>query len=239
MRSSAYAEKHIPGLSAHVRVRYVLTPKEFRARTHLDHHAFGVLRGDRLVRVPHRSPIQGLWFIGAHRRARWVNNVVPAAFKTARQIAETALSPHREPGKRQGWDEKRFGLSLVDSHKQLLAQRIWPYSLAMTFSSGSSRLGHAQPTVHPQGLPADRRYLLQQVVYVAGDRYILNPAYDLTLLDLECQAQGVGERPGDDITLTQTKDVFDSSPSSMPATISASGVLPPARIRWSARAQVG
>jgi len=91
----AYAEKHIPGLSAHVRVRYVLTPKEFRARTHLDHHAFGgIAPVIGSWRVPHRSPIQGLWFIGAQSESGGgVNNVVPAAFKTARQIAETAPVP--------------------------------------------------------------------------------------------------------------------------------------------------
>jgi phytoene dehydrogenase-like protein len=62
----AHAEKHLPGLSAHVRVRHILTPKEFRARTHLEHHAFGgIAPVIGSWRVPHRSPIQGLWFVGA------------------------------------------------------------------------------------------------------------------------------------------------------------------------------
>jgi len=89
----AYAEKHLPGLSDHIRVRHILTPREFRARTHLDHHAFGgIAPVIGSWRVPHRSSIQGLWFVGAQSESGGgVNSVVPAAFKTARQIAQNAL----------------------------------------------------------------------------------------------------------------------------------------------------
>ncbi len=35
------AEKHIPGLREHTRTRIILTPAEFRTRTHQSHHSFG------------------------------------------------------------------------------------------------------------------------------------------------------------------------------------------------------
>lgn len=88
----ACAEARIPGLRQHVRLAEILTPDDWRARTHLDHHAFGGIApilGS--WRVPHRSPIDGLWFIGAQSASGGgINNVMPAAFKTARQIAERA-----------------------------------------------------------------------------------------------------------------------------------------------------
>jgi phytoene dehydrogenase-like protein len=88
----ACAEKHIPGLSQHIQVREILTPKDWRARTNLDHHAFG---GIAPVlgswRVPHRTPVEGLWFVGAQSESGGgVNNVIPGAYKTARWIARGA-----------------------------------------------------------------------------------------------------------------------------------------------------
>jgi all-trans-retinol 13,14-reductase len=86
----AYAEKHIPGLREHIQVCEALTPRDFRARTHLDHHAFG---GIAPVlgswRVPHQTPVQGLWFVGAQSESGGgVNAVMPAAYKTAQRIME-------------------------------------------------------------------------------------------------------------------------------------------------------
>ncbi len=61
-----YAEIHMPGLRAHEKIRIVLTPEDFKKRSHLDHHAFG---GSipRLDRTPpaHRTPIEGLYYVGA------------------------------------------------------------------------------------------------------------------------------------------------------------------------------
>jgi hypothetical protein len=38
-------------------------------------------------RVPHRTPIQGVWFIGAQSESGGgVNNVIPGAYKTAKAI---------------------------------------------------------------------------------------------------------------------------------------------------------
>jgi phytoene dehydrogenase-like protein len=88
----AYAEERIPGLRDHVRVREILTPRDFRARTHLDHHAFGGIKPVLGAwRVPHESPVEGLWFVGAQSESGGgVNNVIPGAYKTARRIAAGA-----------------------------------------------------------------------------------------------------------------------------------------------------
>jgi all-trans-retinol 13,14-reductase len=85
----ACAEEHIPGLAAHVRVREILTPADFRARTHLDHHAFGGIAPVLGAwRVPHRTPVEGLWFVGAQSESGGgVGAVMQAAYKTARRIA--------------------------------------------------------------------------------------------------------------------------------------------------------
>jgi phytoene dehydrogenase-like protein len=89
----AYTEKYIPGLSQHIRVAEVLTPDEFRQRTHLQHHAFGGIApilGS--WRMPHRSPIKGLWFIGAQSESGGgVNNVIRSAYNVANLIIKEGL----------------------------------------------------------------------------------------------------------------------------------------------------
>lgn len=89
-RLIAYAEEHIPGLRQHVQVREILTPEDFRVRAHLDHHAFGGIAPVMgSWRVPHRTPVEGLWFVGAQSESGGgVNNVVPGAFKSAQEIAK-------------------------------------------------------------------------------------------------------------------------------------------------------
>lgn len=83
-----YAEKYIPGLSEHVRVCQILSPEDFRQRTHLDHHAFGgVAPILNTPRVPHKTPIEGLWFIGQQSQSGGgVNNVIPAAYQVAKEV---------------------------------------------------------------------------------------------------------------------------------------------------------
>lgn len=83
-----YAESHIPGLSEHIRLRVILTPKDFRHRTQLDHHAFGGIAPIMgKSGIAHKTPIQGLWFVGAQSQSGGgINNVVPAAFRTAQEI---------------------------------------------------------------------------------------------------------------------------------------------------------
>ena len=87
-----YAEERIPGLSDHIQVLEILTPKDWRARTGLDHHAFGGIKPVLGAwRVPFKSPIDGLWFVGAQSESGGgVGAVMPAAFKTARQIDENS-----------------------------------------------------------------------------------------------------------------------------------------------------
>ena len=63
----AEAEKIIPGLRAHASVRLTLTPREFGEMTHMPkHHSFGgycPMQGRS--GAPHRTPFEGLWFIGS------------------------------------------------------------------------------------------------------------------------------------------------------------------------------
>ena len=88
-----YAEKHIPGLSQHIRVAEVITPEDFRLRTHTHHHAFGGIApilGS--WKVPHQTPIQGLWFVGAQSESGGgVNSVIPSAYKTAKAILKVSV----------------------------------------------------------------------------------------------------------------------------------------------------
>lgn len=82
------AEKIIPGLRKHAKVQVALTPVDFRKLTHLDHHAFG---GTAPVMgkggMPHQTPIEGLWFVGAQSESGGgIANVMAGARKTARRI---------------------------------------------------------------------------------------------------------------------------------------------------------
>ena len=85
----AYAEKYIPGLAEHTQLRVILTPEDFRHRTHLDHHAFGGIAPVMgKSGAPHQTPIEGLWFVGAQSESGGgLPNVIPAAYRTAKAIA--------------------------------------------------------------------------------------------------------------------------------------------------------
>jgi phytoene dehydrogenase-like protein len=87
-RLIACAEAHIPGLSRHITQREILTPEDFRRRTHTRHHAFGGLAPlMNTWKMPHQTPIQGLWFVGAQSESGGgVNGVIPGAYKTAKAI---------------------------------------------------------------------------------------------------------------------------------------------------------
>jgi phytoene dehydrogenase-like protein len=82
------AEQIIPGLCKHAKVQVALTPVDFRKLTHLDHHAFG---GTAPVMgkggMPHQTPIEGLWFVGAQSESGGgIANVMAGARKTALKI---------------------------------------------------------------------------------------------------------------------------------------------------------
>jgi all-trans-retinol 13,14-reductase len=82
----AYAEQRIPGLKEHTVLRAIFTPDEFKNRTFVDHHAFGGLAPFLDAnRLPHRTPIPGLWYAGAQSESGGgVGAVVQGAHKAAR-----------------------------------------------------------------------------------------------------------------------------------------------------------
>jgi phytoene dehydrogenase-like protein len=82
------AERIIPGLHEHILTRVILTPDDFRQRTHVQHHSFGGIPpviGNHPP--PHRTPIEGLWFIGAQSESSGgVMKVMDGARKVTRKI---------------------------------------------------------------------------------------------------------------------------------------------------------
>jgi phytoene dehydrogenase-like protein len=83
------AEKIIPGLRQHARVIVSLTPADFAQRTYqLDHHSFGgVCPVMGKSGVPHRTSIDGLWFLGAQSEtAGGVPNVTVGARTAVNKI---------------------------------------------------------------------------------------------------------------------------------------------------------
>jgi all-trans-retinol 13,14-reductase len=84
----ACAEEHIPGLKAHTRTRLILTPEDFRKRTHLKHHSFGGIPPVMGNKPPaHETPIKNLWYIGAQSESGGgVMNVMTGASKVAKRL---------------------------------------------------------------------------------------------------------------------------------------------------------
>jgi phytoene dehydrogenase-like protein len=87
-RLVAEAEAHIPGLREHTKTRLILTPEDYRRRTHQKHHSFGGVPPIIGNKPPaHKTPIQNLWFIGAQSEsAGGVLNVMVGACKVAKRI---------------------------------------------------------------------------------------------------------------------------------------------------------
>ena len=86
----AEAEAHIPGLRQHTLTRLVLSPEDYRKRTHQKHHSFGGIPPVIGNKPPaHKTPIEGLWFIGAQSESTGgILNVMVGAQKVARQILQ-------------------------------------------------------------------------------------------------------------------------------------------------------
>ncbi|HSB66202.1 MAG TPA: NAD(P)/FAD-dependent oxidoreductase [Anaerolineales bacterium] len=82
------AERYIPGLRQHTLTRLILTPEDYRTRTHQKHHSFGGVPPVIGNKPPaHKSPIAGLWFIGAQSESGGgVLNVMLGAQKVAKRI---------------------------------------------------------------------------------------------------------------------------------------------------------
>ncbi len=84
----AEAERFVPGLREHTRISITLTPEDFQKRTHLKHHAFGGIAPVMGVRNPaHKTPVEGLWFVGAQSESGGgVAGVMLGAQKVAKMI---------------------------------------------------------------------------------------------------------------------------------------------------------
>ena len=89
-RLIALAGEKIPDLKEHITEMEILTPEDFRRITRLDHHSFGgcaPVMGKQ--GAPHRTPLGGLWFIGAQSESgAGINNVMEGAAKVSRMILE-------------------------------------------------------------------------------------------------------------------------------------------------------
>ena len=86
----AEAEAHIPDLRGHTTTRLILTPEDFRRRTHQVHHSFGGVPPVIGNQPPaHKTPIENLWFIGAQSESGGgVMNVMVGAQKVAKRILD-------------------------------------------------------------------------------------------------------------------------------------------------------
>ena len=84
----AEAETYVPGLRQHTLTRLILTPEDFRNRTHQQHHSFGGIPPVMGNKPPaNKTPISGLWFIGAQSESTGgVQNVMVGAQKVAKRI---------------------------------------------------------------------------------------------------------------------------------------------------------
>jgi phytoene dehydrogenase-like protein len=84
----AEAEGFIPNLREHTVTRLILTPEDYRQRTHLKHHSFGGIPPVMGNKPPaHKTPVHGLWYIGSQSESTGgVLNVMVGAQKVARRI---------------------------------------------------------------------------------------------------------------------------------------------------------
>ncbi len=82
------AEKFIPGLKEHTKIRVIITPEDYRARTYLEHHSFGGwIPTIGTKPIPHDTPIKGFWFIGAQTEdGGGVAKVMIGSRKTVKKI---------------------------------------------------------------------------------------------------------------------------------------------------------
>ena len=85
-----HAEVRLPGLRKHIVSAMVVTPDDFRRMTHLGHHAFGGIAPIlNAWKVPHQTPVAGLWFIGAQSESGGgMNAVIPAAWRVAKRAVD-------------------------------------------------------------------------------------------------------------------------------------------------------
>lgn len=82
------AENIVPGLREHATVREVLTPEDFSRRTYLKHHSFGGCSAAMgHPGMPSKTPVEGLWFVGAQSESfGGVSNVIATTAKVVKSI---------------------------------------------------------------------------------------------------------------------------------------------------------
>ena len=88
------AEKFIPNLRKHILVKEIMTPEDFRTRTHQSHHAFGgkaPIMGT--TGAPHKTPIEWLWFIGS--QSDKVAGGLPGTMMHSKVVVEELLKTLR------------------------------------------------------------------------------------------------------------------------------------------------
>jgi phytoene dehydrogenase-like protein len=82
------AQNIIPGLKDKALFKVIMSPEEFRSRINVDKHSFGgtaPILGQK--NPPHRSPIEGLWYIGAYsENSGGLSGAVKGAWKTTKMI---------------------------------------------------------------------------------------------------------------------------------------------------------
>jgi phytoene dehydrogenase-like protein len=81
------------GLLSSLLVRVVLTPEDFRQRTHLQQHAFGGCVPPVKIPPPHETPVPGLWFVGAQSE---VYGGVAGAMTGSKRVVERILDATRK-----------------------------------------------------------------------------------------------------------------------------------------------
>ena len=74
---------------------------------------------------------------------------------------------------------------------------------------GQEQIGGKESAVDPLRFLADRGDMPEQLVDIPRDRNIFHPSDDFALLNLEGQAERVGECPGDYVALPDAEQVFD------------------------------
>ncbi len=86
-----HAEKVMPGLKGASGPRVIVTPDDFKTRIRSDHHSFG---GAAPVMgkpgAPYRTPVDGLWFIGAQSQSgAGLNNVIHGVWQAVTEIRKS------------------------------------------------------------------------------------------------------------------------------------------------------
>jgi phytoene dehydrogenase-like protein len=84
----ACADEIIPGLAKAEGPKVIVTPDDFKKRVRVNHHSFG---GAAPVSgkpgAPYRTPIEGLWFVGAQSQSgAGLNNVIHGVWEAVTEI---------------------------------------------------------------------------------------------------------------------------------------------------------